>query len=250
MALFVDLHSHVIPSGDDGVRDVDEGVEVCRLAAAQGTRVLYGTPHVHPASAPHPLTFERCAQARESYDLMKGRCASFGLELRLGWELAPEGVLFGEVADYALEGLDAVLAELPGPWFPFSDPLGVTRDQIAEIRAAGFEAILAHPERCLEIQRRPELIEPFVADGALICLNGDSFLGRHDRASARCAWQLLQLGVGDLIASDAHRLSRPSRLREAFEAVSARYGEERALGLVDGSALCRLAHPRRSAVSR
>jgi protein-tyrosine phosphatase len=244
---FVDLHSHVIPSGDDGARDLDEGLELCRLAASRGTRVLYGTPHAHPAGSPYPLTRERYAQARENHELMKGQCATFGLELRLGWEVAPEGMLFGEVADYALEGIGALLVELPGPWFSFSDPLEATRDQVAEIRAAGLEVILAHPERCPEIQRQPQLLVPFVVDGALVCFNGDSFIGRHDRASARCAWELLQMGVGDLIASDAHRPSRPSRMREAFDAVSARFGDERALALVDGSALSRLSTPRRSA---
>src|ERR671939_472820 len=43
---FVDLHSHVVPSGDDGAQSVDEGVELCRAAARHGTRTLFATPHV------------------------------------------------------------------------------------------------------------------------------------------------------------------------------------------------------------
>ena len=45
---FVDVHSHVIPSGDDGVASVAEGLALCREAATRGTEVLYGTPHVWP----------------------------------------------------------------------------------------------------------------------------------------------------------------------------------------------------------
>ena len=45
---FVDVHSHVIPSGDDGAQSLDEGLALCREAAEHGTQVLYGTPHVLP----------------------------------------------------------------------------------------------------------------------------------------------------------------------------------------------------------
>ncbi len=237
---FVDVHSHVIPSGDDGARDVAEGLELCRQAAEQGTRLLFGTPHAHIPTSPYPLTTKRIERARACHEEMKDECAAFGLELRLGWELAPSGVLVGEVEDYELEGTGAVLVEFPGPWFEYADPLAALRGQIEQIRAAGLGIVLAHPERSIEIQRRPELVLTFVAGGALICFNGDSFVGDHGVGPERCAWRLLELGVGDLIASDAHRPGRPSRLREAFDVVSDRIGRERAVALVDGSALSRL----------
>jgi protein-tyrosine phosphatase len=237
---FVDVHSHVIPSGDDGARDVAEGLELCRRAAEEGTRVLFGTPHAHIPTSPFPLTAERTERARAGYEAMKDECASFGLELRLGWELAPSGVLIGEIEDYELEGTGAVLVEFPGPWFEYADPLAALRGQIEQIRAAGLGVVLAHPERSKEIQRRPELVLPFVADGALICFNGDSFAGGHGSGPERCARRLLELGVGDLIASDAHRPGRPSKLREAVDVVADRIGRQRAHALVDGSALGRL----------
>jgi protein-tyrosine phosphatase len=237
---FVDVHSHVIPSGDDGARDVAEGLELCRQAAEQGTRLLFGTPHAHIPTSPYPLTAKRIERARASHAEMKDACAAFGLELRLGWELAPSGVLIGQIEDYELEGTGAVLVEFPGPWFEYADPLAALRGQIEQIRAAGLGVVLAHPERSVEVQRRPELVRPFVADGALICFNGDSFVGDHGGAPERCAWRLLEFGVGDLIASDAHRPGRPSKLRDAVDVVADRIGRERACALVDGSALGRL----------
>jgi protein-tyrosine phosphatase len=202
--------------------------------------VLYGTPHAHPAGAWLAMTPERYRLAVANYELMRDDCAAIGLELRLGWELAPEGVVVGEIEDYVLEGASAVLLEVPGPWFSFRDPLAATRRQIEEIRAAGLEVILAHPERCLDVQRDPALALPFVEEGALLCFNADSFLGAHGRASERCAWRLADLGVGDLVASDAHRRDRPSRLREAVDKLADRYGAARAMTLADGSALSRL----------
>ena len=78
MAGFVDLHTHVIPSGDDGAPTVEAGLELCREMAADGTRVVYGTPHAHPPDGWFPITEERVALARRSYAEMKPRCADKG----------------------------------------------------------------------------------------------------------------------------------------------------------------------------
>jgi protein-tyrosine phosphatase len=242
VAGFVDLHTHVVPSGDDGAATVEEGLTLCRQMAADGTAVVYATPHAHPPDAWYPITAKRVAMARASYAEMKPACAEFGLDLRLGWELSATGALVGDLSQYVLEGTHAILLELPGPWFSFEDEVEVTRQQAAEIRAAGFEVILAHPERSPGVQRRPELLLELVEEGALVCFNADSFVGAHGEGCESCGWRLLQLGVGDFVASDAHRGNRPSRLYEAVEAISARYGAERALALADGRALERLVH--------
>jgi protein-tyrosine phosphatase len=234
---FVDLHTHVIPSGDDGAPSIEAGLDLCRAMAAEGTRVVYGTPHAHPPDAWFPITEERVALARRSHAEMRPRCAEFGLDLRLGWELSATGALVGDLGDYVLEGTRAILLELPGAWFSFEDEVEVTREQAAAIRAAGFEVILAHPERSPGVQRRPELMLELVEEGALVCFNADSFVGGHGGTCERAAWRLLELGLGDFVASDAHRPERPSRLGEAVDAIAERYGEERALELAQGAAL-------------
>jgi protein-tyrosine phosphatase len=238
---FVDLHTHVVPSGDDGARSIEDGLALCRQMAATGTAVVYATPHMHPADGWYPITRERVELARASYTAMKPRCAEFGVDLRLGWELAATGVLVGELADYVLEGTRAILLELPGPWFSFEDEVAVTREQAAAVRAAGFDVILAHPERSRRVRQRPELLLELLDEGALVCLNADSLLGGHEAGCEECVWRLLDLGVGDFVASDAHRPGRPSRLHEAVAAIAARYGDERALALATGAALKPLA---------
>lgn len=241
MTGFVDLHTHVIPSGDDGAPDVEAGIELCRAMAEEGTRVVYGTPHAHPPDSWFPITEERIALVRRSYAEMKPRCAEFGLDLRLGWELAATGALVGDLTDYVLEGTDAILLELPGPWFSFEDEVAVTRKQASAIRAAGFRVVLAHPERSLGVQRRPETLLELVEEGALVCFNADTFVGGHGEACEESGWRLLELGIGDFVASDAHRPERPSHLREAVDAIAARHGVERALRLAQGAALLEVA---------
>jgi len=49
---FVDCHSHVVPPGDDGAQTLEEGLELCRLAADAGTEILFAPPHVWPHLIP------------------------------------------------------------------------------------------------------------------------------------------------------------------------------------------------------
>jgi protein-tyrosine phosphatase len=228
VAGFVDLHTHVVPSGDDGAQSVEAGLALCRQMAAEGAAVVYATPHMHPPDGWFPITEDRIALVREGYAEMKSACAEFGLDLRLGWELAATGVLVGELGDYVLEETNAILLEIPGPWFSFEDEIAPTREQAAEIRTAGFEVVFAHPELLRE------LVEEF---DARACLNADSFLGGHGENVERCAWRLLELGLGDFLGSDAHRLERPSNYAEAVDAIAARCGRDKALAVACGSAL-------------
>jgi protein-tyrosine phosphatase len=234
---FVDLHTHVVPSGDDGAQSIEEGLELCRRMHADGTAVIYATPHAHPPDFWHPITEERAATVRANYEEMKPCAAELGVDLRLGWELSATGALVGDLEDYALEGTRKVLLEVPGPWFRWEDEVETTLDQAAAIRAAGLDVILAHPERSPGIQRNPERLVDIAGEGVQLCFNADSFVGGHGPGCERCGWRLLELGLGDFVASDAHRASRPSRLHEAVEAIAARYGRERAEALGCGSAL-------------
>ena len=234
---FVDLHTHVIPSGDDGAIDINPASSSAGRWPPRGLLSSTGRPTRIRRTARFPITEERRTRVRSNHAAMKPLCAEFGVDLRLGWELAATGALVGDLGDYVLEGTRAILLELPGPWFSFDDEVAATREQADAIWAAGFEVVLAHPERSLGVQREPDVLLDLVRKGALVCFNADSFVGGHDEACAECGWRLLDLGVGDFVASDAHRPGRPSRLREAVEAIAARHGEDRALALAQGAAL-------------
>ena len=41
----IDLHCHILPGIDDGAKSLEEAVEMCRLAAAEGCRAMIATPH-------------------------------------------------------------------------------------------------------------------------------------------------------------------------------------------------------------
>ena len=224
---FVDLHSHVVPSGDDGAQTLEEGLELCALAARHGTRVLYATPHVWPHLV---LTGEREREIWSAFQRFRTRAP---LELRLGFELTPTAALLDEDPHrYALEGIDAVLVEVP---FVGSSAILVA---VAEhIEAAGLQAVIAHPERTEAVLGAPGEAQRLAERGWLLQVNSTSLLGRHGSGPEELAWRLVDEGLAAIVASDGHRAARPPQLDDAYELVRARVGEERALRLFDGSAL-------------
>ena len=226
---FVDVHSHVVPSGDDGVKSREQGLELSALAARRGTGILYATPHVWPTLT---LTDEREAAVREAHAEMASAAARAGLELRLGFELTPTPTLLGEdPRRYRLEGLEAVLMELP-----FHGSLRLSERLAEHIEAAGLTPVIAHPERSQDVLDTPSLAVRLRERGWLLQLNGSSLLGDHGPEIEATAWELIDRDVADLVGSDGHRNARPPFLDQAYLAVRQRVGE-RADALFDGRAL-------------
>lgn len=228
--MFVDIHSHVVPSGDDGVATVEEGLDLCRAAAARGTSVLFATPHVWPHLH---LTEEREEAVRAAYAKMAPRA---GLELRLGFELTPSPRLLAEdPRRYRLGDLDAVLMEVP-----FQGSLRLAEALAEHVEGSGLTPVIAHPERSDRVLETPSAVEPWRERGWLVQLNSTSLLGYHGPDVEATAWDLLERGLADIVASDGHRLARPPFLDDAYRLVQARVGEA-ADRLFDGRAL--LARP-------
>jgi protein-tyrosine phosphatase len=224
---FVDCHSHVVPSGDDGAQSLAEGIAVCELAARTGTEILYATPHVWPHLV---LTKSRELTVRSAFELLR---ADAPLELRLGFELTPARPLLDEdPARYALEGTDLVLVEVP-----FLGPADELWALAEHIEASGFVPLVAHPERTEAVLAQPTLTQELAERGWPLQVNSTSITGRHGPEAEALAWRLIEQGHAKVVGSDGHRLNRPPRLDEAYELVSARVGEEAAAPLFDGSTL-------------
>jgi protein-tyrosine phosphatase len=224
---FVDVHSHVVPSGDDGVRTMDEGLALCHEASRRGTRTLFATPHVWPHLV---LTEEREQLVRERFAAM---APNAGLDLRLGFELTPmPSLLDADPWRYALEGLDAVLVEVP-----FVGRADILVAVAEHIEAAGLLPVIAHPERSEALFDDPGLADLLVERGWLLQLNSTSLLGRHGPEVTELGWRLVDRGQAALVGSDGHRDTRPPYLDDVYAAVAARVGETRARSLFDGSAL-------------
>ena len=200
---------------------------LCELAARSGTEILYATPHIWPHLV---LTEERERAVRAGFEALR---VNAPLELRLGYELTPAPPLLDEdPSRYVLEDTRIVLVEVP--FIGQADELWALAEHI---EAAGLVPLIAHPERTEAVRARPSLAEELAERGWPLQVNSTSITGRHGPEAELLAWRFIEHGQAKLVGSDGHRLTRPARLDDAYELVSARVGEEAAAPLFDGTPL-------------
>jgi protein-tyrosine phosphatase len=191
----IDLHSHVLPSIDDGAVDLDEAIEICRAAAAHGVVTIAATPHVRDDYPTTPEAME--AGVRDVQAAVGGM-----LEVLPGGEIDLRELdrPFEELTRFGLGGNPlALLVEMPY----FGWPLDL-EEKLSRLRSSGITAVLAHPERNTEVQARPQLLASIVGAGALLQVTAASLDGRVGRRAQQCARALIDGGLAHLIASDAH----------------------------------------------
>ncbi len=234
---FVDVHSHVVPSLDDGARSLEEGLELCRLAVETGTSVLFATPHAHAPWGNYPLTKRRIELYDHSFPVLREQAGELGLDLRRGSEVFPTVLRNADPRDFLLEGTRGVLVECPGWWVDQGQAIADTESACRRVRKAGLVPVVAHPERSPAFAGDIHAARRFAREGWLLCLNGSSLTGEDDAEAAEAAWAMLDDGIVSLVASDGHRAHRPPTLDRAFAVVAERYGPEVAEPLFCGAAL-------------
>jgi protein-tyrosine phosphatase len=212
-----ELHFHLLPGVDDGPVDMEESVELGRLAVADGTSLVTVTPHVRDLLR-RGILDELPARVDDVTTALAR--AGVPLEVRTGAELAHDDVPF--LSDRELEaiaqgppGARWVLLEAP----LFGDDLDGFLAGTAEVRARGFGTLIGHPERCAPLMESPEAVAGERRAGAWLQVNGSSLTGRHGKQARAWGIELLRTGAAGVIASDAHRPSRPSVLSAALEAL-------------------------------
>jgi protein-tyrosine phosphatase len=220
---YVDLHCHYLPGIDDGVRTMEEGVELCLGLARLGYAKVVATPHMRTALFENSRSdIERTFQqfqsdASEIEDLPELDFASEHYLDDVFWARFEARL----IAPYP--GGHAALVELP----PESFPLGIERRFFA-MNVRRVRPVLAHPERYAPLFRASDAIDPLLDVGVLPLLDLMSLVGRYGRAPARAAERMLEEGVYFGACSDAHRPSDVALVGEALLRLRALVGEDEA----------------------
>jgi protein-tyrosine phosphatase len=225
----VDLHSHLVPDVDDGSASIEESRASLAALYGEGVRVLATTPHllIPRLSDDHAIERE-LDRHRRAFDLLAEALAgeSGFPALGLGQEIwAPDAASIRRVAersDVGLGGSRAILVE-----FGFQLE-GSHTDVIETAVAAGRRVVIAHPERYRYVgEESPlELMRRWRDAGALLQVNAGSFSGYYRSSSPgslELAWQMVESGLVDLVATDHHGIRRAGvSLREAYEVLRSR----------------------------
>jgi protein-tyrosine phosphatase len=227
----IDLHTHILPGVDDGVETDDEAIEFARLASRDGVRVLVATPHCKEGTWNNGrddvlsgVQRLRGLLQREKVDL----AVEPGAEVHLCPDLV-ERVRDGRAPTLADNG-KTLLLELSLTQYPVE-----LEKLIFELKLAGLEILLAHPERIRYFQEDPKRYEAVVRVGAYGQITTGSILGTFGSRVKEYSAELLRKGLVHVLASDAHNTrGRSPVLTPAVEAIVPIVGERFAGSMVDG----------------
>ena len=226
----IDLHTHILPGVDDGVRTEDEAVAFARVAAADGVRTIVATPHCKDGFFVNERASVLAAVERLRERL---RADSVDVELLPGAEvhLCPDlvaRVRDGRAPTLADNGR-TLLLELSLSQYPMD-----LENVVFQLKLAGIVPVFAHPERIRYFQDDFRRYEAVVRLGSYGQLTTGSVLGQFGEEAEEFSIEALRKGLVQVIASDSHNVrGRPPVLRRAVERVAAMIGEERARAMAD-----------------
>ncbi|HEY2325472.1 MAG TPA: CpsB/CapC family capsule biosynthesis tyrosine phosphatase [Thermoanaerobaculia bacterium] len=209
----IDIHHHCLPGVDDGPRDLEQAVDLCRLAAEDGIETIVATPHVLRGRWQNT---SRAALEQKLAELQDAVGASPRLLLGSEYFFAHdmnEALQNGSIVPLADSRY--VLVELASHAVP---PL--LEQPLYQARLAGWTTVIAHPERNLVFQSKPELLASLVANGTKTQITAGSLLGDFGPEAQQCACEWIEREMVHFVASDSHNTTkRPPRMREAVAAI-------------------------------
>lgn len=221
----IDLHTHIIPAVDDGLRNDEEVLAFARMATQDGTRTVVATPHCSESS-----WFNDRKAVLAGVERLRALLQSEGIPLRV--EPGAEVRLCPELVDRVRDGRAPTLGDngktLLLELSLSQHPVGLEQ-LVFQLKLAGIEIVFAHPERIRYFREDLRRYEEVVRLGAYGQITAGSILGSFGGSVREFSDELLRKGLVHVLASDAHDLdSRPPRLSEARRAVAASLGEARA----------------------
>ncbi len=207
--LRVDMHSHLLPGIDDGVKTVEEAVGMIRVMHEYGYRFLITTPHIiwdcyrnTPESIGRGLKAVREACLEANLDIAIDAAAEYFLDEHFNHLLSAGEPLL------TLPGR-RLLVELP-----YTTPLLNTPEILFSIVEHGYTPVLAHPERYAYYHADPTIFHTLSAQGCELQLNALSLTGQYGSAVARAADWLLKQELITYLGSDAHRMQHLQKMKK------------------------------------
>jgi protein-tyrosine phosphatase len=219
----IDLHAHYLPAIDDGPKDMDQSLAMARLAVEDGITDVTVTPHHLNGRYVTDADTVRSALAELQEAVHE---AGISLRLHAGAEVhitpeLPRGLADGSAMTVADKG-QAVLVEPPANNLPVG-----SEAILSECLVQGVTPLIAHPERCLALQRDLSPLRRWVEMGCVAQLTAQSLTGRFGSGAQEAGAAMLSEGLAHVIASDGHRpYGRTPCMAEARAAVAEWLGEK------------------------
>lgn len=220
----IDIHTHILPSMDDGSKSIEESIQMAKIAAESGVHTLVATPHCN-IEGRFDNYYNEVFEERFQAFAKAVQEEQIPLQVMPGMEVfATEEVpeLLKEGKLITLNHSRYLLME-----FSFREDLSLTQFLINEVTSQGCHPIIAHPERYPYVQRHPEMVYEWLERGCFLQVNKGSILGSFGSRPRITSLILLEHNLVSFIASDAHSsIHRTTSLSEVSHIISNYFSKE------------------------
>lgn len=205
-----DMHSHILPGIDDGAKNVGDSILLAKRFKELGYKKLVATPHVMadyfrntPEIIYNALDKLREALLQNAIDLEVNAAAEYYLDETFENKIAKKEVLtFGP--NYLLFELSFI-----------NSPHNLY-DVIAKMQDAGYQPVLAHPERYPYFHDSIETYHQIRATGCFLQVNTIALTGYYGKGAKQTAEELIDNYCIDFLGSDMHHLRHADALKESL----------------------------------
>lgn len=193
----VDLHSHLIPGIDDGVKDTETSLEILTRLSGFGFKKAIITPHIMSHRFANTRdNIERKHEALQEAILKSG--IDIQTEVAAEYYYDEHFIALINANDLMTFGDKHILFELSYTVKPF-----ILEQSVAKLLDAGYRPILAHPERyqyykSLEDYAR---LKEMGLSFQINAISTQNFYGKNVKKSVE---KIIDNGMVDFIGSDIH----------------------------------------------
>jgi protein-tyrosine phosphatase len=214
----IDIHTHILPSVDDGSTSLANSLEMLREEVNQGVSRVVLTPHYRASFNKTP------EELKDAFYKFKEEVekANIGVDLYLGQEIhynSDTKRLHKEKSLLTIGSTAFALVE-----FDFVHRCEIA-EAVHELKCEGLRPIVAHPER-YDYLTLDDVYE-IKTVGGFMQINADSIVGPNKKHYKKIIKNMYKEGFVDFVASDIH-FGRLNCMREAYKYVHRHFGVDAA----------------------
>ena len=196
----IEIHCHLLPGIDDGVRTFEEAINTIKKMKELGYKEICITPHYIKGTSYTSNNENKLNLLKELQDKLDEN--NIDIKLYLGNEIfVDENIkeLIKNKEVYTINNSRYVFIELPR-----NDSINKIEDIIFSLKSKGLVPIIAHPERYMIFKTDYELLYDFVDRGVLFQVNFESIGGKYGKDSKKLAKYILKHNLATLLGGDVH----------------------------------------------
>ena len=227
----IDLHCHILPSMDDGAKDLSEALKLVDLELSGGIKTIAATPHFNSdCDDPEEFLMKREKKLKSLKDALEPIKAEVTIVGGAEIYLSPKILENQFKRELCYSGSNYMLVELPminfQQWIP---------EILYRLKLEDIIPVIAHVERYAYFERDPALLYELVSSGSIAQVNASSLVSGARKTRHRI-FRYMEHNLIHIIATDAHSVDhRPPFLNQAMLVIEKKFGRETAEFYIENS---------------